>query len=141
MPLVPDLFSTAVVSALALAGPAPSSPALVPADTVAVYGARVTGAVLDTPFDVRVRIAFTDSRRFRLVARAAADGDVDREVVEGTWRRQGRRVILRSNDGGEQSFFVRGDRLVLDTEWPITALRVFLGLPPLDLHARGGRTL
>ncbi|HUP21141.1 MAG TPA: hypothetical protein VM778_14490 [Gemmatimonadota bacterium] len=140
MPLVPDLFSIAAVSILALAGPVPAYTA--PADTVAVYGGRVTGAVLDTPFDVRVMIAFVDDRRFRLVAVILADGDADREVVEGTWRQEGRRVVLRSDDGGdEQVFFVRGDRLVLDTEWPLTALRVFLGLPPPDLHARDGRTL
>ena len=139
MPLVPDLFSTVAVSFLALAGPAPAASSTV--DTVAVYGGRVTGSVFDTPFDVRVQVAFVDDRRFRLVAVVAADGDTDREVVEGTWRRDGRRVILRSEGGDEQVFFVRGDRLVLDTDWPLTALRVFLGLPPPDLHARGGRTL
>jgi hypothetical protein len=101
----------------------------------------VTGALFDDPFDVRVQVAFVDDRRFRFVAVVVAAGETEREVVEGTWRREGRRVILRAEGGDEHSFFVRGDRLVLDIDWPLTALRVFLGLPPPDLHARGGRTL
>lgn len=139
MPLVPDLITTAALSLLGFGVPAAALPA--PADTVSVYVGRISGAIFDDPFDVRVQVAFERDGRFRMTALVQAEGKTERDSIEGTWRRDGRRIVLRTSGGDEQAFHRRGDRLVFDTEWPLTALRVLLGLPEIDLHLRDGRTL
>lgn len=134
MNAIADLLS--LFLACSLGGCAPAGP-LPAADLAARYSAAIHGAVLDEPFRLDVALSLYDDDRYRLRIDVWTRDEEETELATGTYRLAGRRLILRGEDGARQTFFVRGDRLVLDTDWKFTLARRILGIPEIDLHAEG----
>ncbi|MDX1622754.1 MAG: hypothetical protein R3199_02085 [Gemmatimonadota bacterium] len=95
---------------------------------------RAHALVFDAPLDLELELILFEDDRFRLWMDAAADEELEREVVSGTYRWEGDALLLRDEGGNVQRLRLRGDELVPDAGWKWTLARESLGLPDFGLE-------
>ncbi|MBW3660691.1 MAG: copper resistance protein NlpE [Gemmatimonadetes bacterium] len=110
--------------------------AVPPADPGAeVWGRHADIVVVDEPLAVDLELRLRPDRTFFLVAQVEdADGEVEREIVEGRYRWEDDRLTLVGEDGGGQTLRLRDGDLRLETGWQGDAAFAVTGLPRLELR-------
>lgn len=81
------------------------------------YESRITGSILDEPFEAEVILDLEEDDRFHLRVEIEADGEVEIETVDGTYRIEGTSLELFGGDHGVMRFRIRGDDLIHRSGW------------------------